>query len=450
MSVLYIILAAIIVLGPLVAIHEFGHFYVARRMGVKVLTYSIGFGPVLWKRTDKQGTQFQIALIPLGGFVRMADEREGEVPEADLAKAFNRQSTWARMAIVAAGPVINLLFAIFLYWILFLQDGEMLKPVVGTVVPNSSAAKAGLLVGDYISAIDNKPITDWEAVNYALIARMGESGSLMMTVKSGQETKQLQLTMSHYLGGEKIDPFKELGFTPWQPKFLPIIGEVLTDGPAATQGLKSGDKVVAVDAKPIATWQEFVDIVRPSTDKTLQVDVQRGSQLVKLSLTPKGEKDTQGQVQGKLGIALAVQKMDIPAEYRQKVSYGPVQAFTKACEKTGKLIQFTIESIVKMLQGLISPQHLSGPITIAKVAGHSAEMGWQSLVAFMALLSVSLGVLNLLPIPVLDGGHLVYLTAETILGRPVPEKVQEWGLRIGFVIMVALMLFAIFNDISRL
>lgn len=452
MSVFYMVLAALIVLGPLIAIHEFGHFWVARRAGVKVLTFSIGFGPALLKWRDRQGTLFQLAAIPLGGFVRMADEREGEVPAADLPHAFNRQSPWVRMAIVAAGPLINLVFAVLLYWIIFLQGTETLRPLIGRVLPQSPAALAGLQPGDELLAIDGQPVHDWEAINYALIDRMGESGVLRLQLRpaAGGAVQERQLSLQQYLGGRDVDPFREIGFTPWQPAFEPVIGEVMPEGAGARQGLKAGDRILAVDGQPVTIWQDFTDVVRAQPEQVLLVLVRRGEQTVELRLIPRGEKDDQGIVRGKLGIMLKEQAVQVPEQYRQIQHYGPLQALGMAVAKTGKLIVFTLESMVKMVQGLISVNNLSGPITIAKVAGQTAAMGWQALLGFMALLSVSLGVLNLLPIPVLDGGHLVLHGIEGLTGRPVPERVQELGLRIGLFLLMSLMLLAIFNDLSRL
>lgn len=456
MSVIYMVLAAIIVLGPLIAIHEFGHFWVARRVGVKVMTFSIGFGPALLKWKDKKGTQYQIAAVPLGGFVRMADEREGEVAAEDLPHAFNRQPVWARMAVVAAGPLINLVFAVFLYWIIFLQGTETLRPIIGRVLPATPAATAGIQSGDEILAIDGQRVTDWEAISYALINRMGESGDMQLQLRHTVDgaARNVTLPLNKFLSGKAVEPFREIGFMPWQPALDPVIGEVIPDGAAAKQGMKAGDRVVAIDGKPIKSWQEFTDVVRARAGLPLQATLQRagqgGSQTVTLTVTPVGEKDDQGVLRGKLGIALQDQKLDYPEAYRQRIQHGPVEAMVLAVTKTGKLIMFTLESMGKMLQGLISMNNLSGPITIAKVAGQSAAMGWESLLGFMALLSVSLGVLNLLPIPVLDGGHLVYYAIEGVIGRPVSERMQLLGLRIGVALLMSLMFLAIFNDLSRL
>lgn len=452
MSVFYMILAAVIVLGPLIAIHEFGHFWVARRVGVKVLTFSIGFGPAFLKWKDRQGTQYQIAAIPLGGFVRMADEREGEVPPEDLPRSFNRQPVWARMAIVAAGPLINLAFAVFLYWIIFLQGTETLRPVIGRVLPDTPAAVAGIEEGDEIVAIDGKPVADWESINYALIDRMGESGELRISLRpaAGGDSRDLSLMLDKFLSGREVDPFREVGFRPYQPALDPVLGEVLKEGAGGRQGLREGDRLLTVEGQPVRSWQDFVEVVRARPEQTLDVQVQRGDRSLDLKLTPVGEKDDQGVVRGKLGIGVREQPFEIPAAYRLSIEHGPVEALGMAFAKTGSLIVFTLESMAKMVQGLISVNNLSGPITIAKVAGQTAAMGWMSLLGFMALLSVSLGVLNLLPIPVLDGGHLVYHAIEGVMGRPLSERVQMVGLRIGIFMLMSLMLLAIFNDLSRL
>ena len=451
MDILQILLAAIIVLGPLIAIHEFGHFWVARRLGVKVLTFSIGFGPALWSRTAKDGTEYRIAAIPLGGYVKMADEREGEVPEADIPRAFNRQSVLARMAIVAAGPLINLAFAVFLFWILFMQGIETLRTVVGSVREQSPAAVAGLKTGDEILKVDGRDTQDWERVTYALVDRMGETGRITLTVmpKGGSTPVELPLQVSHYLKTAGDDPLRALGFTPYQPPLDPVIGDVKRGGPADTQGMKSGDRVLAINGQPIRTWQDFVEVVRSHPEKSFTADIQRAGTKLTLTLTPRAQKDELGTREGKLDIGISAQNLEIPPAYLQKQDYDPASALVQALHKTGNLIDMTLVSLGKMVVGLIGLDNLSGPITIAKVAGHTASIGWEPLIGFMALLSVSLGVLNLLPIPVLDGGHLLFYTIEGLLGRPLPDRIQEWGLKAGIAIMGSLMLLAIFNDLVR-
>ncbi|HEX5276515.1 MAG TPA: RIP metalloprotease RseP [Fluviicoccus sp.] len=452
MDILHILLAAIIVLGPLIAIHEFGHFWVARRLGVKVLTYSIGFGPALWSRIGKDGTEYRIASIPLGGYVKMADEREGEVPEADIPRAFNRQPVLARMAIVAAGPLINLAFAVFLFWILFMQGVETLRTVVGVVQPDSPAAVAGLRSGDQILRVDGRETPDWESVTFALVDRMGESGRISLTVApaSQPESRQeLSLSVDRYLKVAGDDPLRSLGFVPYQPPLEPVIGDVLKGGPADLQGLKAGDRVTAAAGSPVRTWQDFVDVVRSHPESTFTAEVSRQGAAVTLQLTPRAQKDELGVREGKLDIGVSRQDFRIPPEYIRHQDYNPLTALVHAAGKTWTLIDMTLMSLGKMIVGLVGLDNLSGPITIAKVAGHTASMGWEALIGFMALLSVSLGVLNLLPIPVLDGGHLVFYAFEAVLGKPLPERVQEWGVKAGVAIMGSLMLLAIFNDLMR-
>jgi regulator of sigma E protease len=450
MSILYITLAAIVLLGPLIAIHEFGHFWVARRLGVKVLVYSIGFGPTLLKWNGKDGVRYQLAAIPLGGYVKMADEREGDVEPHDLHRAFNRQSPRKRIAIVAAGPLINLAFAIVLFWLLFLPASEQLNTRIGYIKPQSVAAQTGLQQGDKIVAIDGKQTPTWESLNYALIERMGESGVLAVTTEHANQQKTFQLPIQQFLKNNGETPFEQLGFYPYRPNIAPVIGELSPNEAAISQGLKVGDKIVKIDQQPVQQWVDVTDIIRQSPEKVLAVTVLRQDKTVEIQLTPKAKKDAVGHEFGFIGAGAKVQNYKIPTEYTQTIQYSPLVALGKAVEKTWNLSKMTVDAIGKMFTGLIGLDNLSGPITIAKVAGQSADLGWQSFVSFMALMSVSLGVLNLLPIPVLDGGHLVYYFIEAIRGKPVSEQIQMIGLRIGMFMLATLMVFALFNDVMRL
>lgn len=452
MNVLHMVLAAIIVLGPLIAIHEFGHFWVARRCGVKVLTFSIGFGPALFSWRDRMDTEFRIALIPLGGFVRMVDEREGSVAEELLPVAFNRKSVWARMAIVFAGPAINLLFAVFLYWIVFLQGVETLRTEVGRIVPGSPAAVAGLKAGDEIRGIDGRHVETWDQVTHAILKRVGESGVITVTaIPQGQSAeRQYSLPVTRFLGGDGTpDPLKTAGFLPYMPPVEPIIGEILPEGAAARQGLKTGDRLLSANGRVISNWHEWVDLIQDSPEQPLMVRIKRGDQVLDLRLVPEAQRNEAGQRIGRIGAGVKPQELKWPDGMWKESSMTMVSALAAATEKTWDTIAFTVSAIGKMLSGLISVDNLSGPITIAKVAGASASYGWVAMLGFMAMLSVSLGVLNLLPIPVLDGGHLLYYSIEAVTGRPLSEKVQMVGLRIGVAIMGSLMLLALFNDISR-
>lgn len=465
MSILYAVLAAVLLLGPLIAIHEFGHFWVARRFGVKVLVYSIGFGRPLLKWQGKDGTQYQIAAIPLGGYVRMLGETDGEddpIAPEDLPRALNRQSPWVRMAIVAAGPVINLIFAVFLYWLLFLPASEQLNTRIGSVYSGSVAAQVGLDSGDRIVKIDGQDTPTWEAINYALVDRMGESGSVRVTVQkdptapssTAQNSAALteyRLPINNFLRSSQ-DPLSQLGFYPWQPKIPAVIAEMTPNSAAARQGLKVGDRLLKINNQAIDHWLEVTRIVQANPEKLLKITVQRGQQQLTINVMPQGKRDAMGATVGHLGVAVAPapSQLQAPADYRQLLQYNPWTALLKAVEKTWDLSLMTVSAFAKMLTGLIGLDNLSGPITIAKVAGHSADLGWQAFIAFMAMMSVSLGVLNLLPIPVLDGGHLVYYFIEAVRGKPMSAQVQAFGFRIGMALLGTLMFLALFNDFSRL
>lgn len=452
MQFLYVLLAGIVVLGPLIAIHEFGHFWVARRCGVKVLTFSIGFGPALWQRTSRDGTEYRLAAIPLGGFVRMLDEREADVPESLKSQAFNRQSVGKRMAIVAAGPLINLIFAVLLYWLLFLQPGQSLRPIVGKVLPDSPAAMAGLNVGDELLSINTRKVSDWESANYALVEYIGDSTTLTVNVmpQGATQAQQRFITVDRYLVDSTQDPFRALGFVPWMPPMPPVIGAVESDSPADKAGLAINDRIERIDGVAVSDWQQVVEQIQQHPDHAMTWELVRNDTPLVLTVTPDLTHELSGQPVGRLGVGVIDAPIHIPPEYQRDRALAPMAALLQAFDKTGQIIALSLTSLYKMLSGLIGMDSLSGPITIVKVAGHSASIGWESLVGFMALLSVSLGVLNLLPIPVLDGGHLLYYAIEAVFRRPLPEAVQLMGLRVGVALMGSVMLLAILNDIRRL
>lgn len=451
MSALFIIVAAIFLLGPLIAIHEFGHYIVARKLGVKVLVYSIGFGPTLLKWTSKKsGIQYQLSALPFGGYVKMLDEREGNVAEEDLPKAFNRQHPWKRIAIVAAGPLINLAFAVVLFWILFLPSQEQLNTRVGKVLPNTPAATVQLNVGDKITAVDGTPVTTWEKLNFALVDRVGETGSIEVQADRNGQIQTFELPIQNFLKDQSQSALDSLGFMPYRPPIAAIATKLSADGAAIRQGMKEGDKIIAIDGVKMNDWFDVVQTVQAAPEKLLKIDVLRQNQLVHLQIMPQAKRDNMGNVSGVLGVQSIPGKITIPAEYKQTIQYSPTEAFVMAVDKTGQISGMILNSIVKMVRGLIGLDNLSGPITIAKVAGQSAEMGWQTFISFMALMSVSLGILNLLPIPMLDGGHLVYYFIELIRGKPVSEQIQLVGLKIGMVLLGSMMLLALFNDFMRL
>jgi len=451
MNALFMIVAAILLLGPLIAIHEFGHYFVARKLGVKVQVYSIGFGPTLIKwKSKKSGIQYQLSALPFGGYVKMLDEREGNVTEEDMPQAFNRQSPWKRIAIVAAGPLINLVFAIVLFWILFLPSQEQLNTRVGKIFPGTPAAAVQMQTGDKITAIDGTPVSTWEKLNYAIVDRAGETGVIQVQVERQGQLQQFSLPIQNFLKDQSKSPLETLGFIPYRPQIPAVVTKLSENGAAIRQGIKEGDKIVAIDGVKMKDWFDVVEIVQASPEKLLKIDVLRNGEIKQFDVMPQGQRDNMGNVIGMLGVQSTPGKVTIPDEYKQTIQYNPAQALMMAVDKTGQISGMILNSMAKMVRGLIGLDNLSGPITIAKVAGQSAEMGWQTFISFMALMSISLGILNLLPIPMLDGGHLVYYFIEAIRGKPVSEQIQIFGLKIGMVLLGSMMLLALFNDFMRL
>ncbi|WP_223484150.1 sigma E protease regulator RseP [Pseudomonas sp. A-RE-19] len=450
MSALYMIVGTLVALGVLVTFHEFGHFWVARRCGVKVLRFSVGFGLPLLRWHDSKGTEFVIAAIPLGGYVKMLDEREGEVPADQLDQAFNRKSVRQRVAIVAAGPIANFLLAMVFFWALAMLGSEQVRPVIGAVESGSIAAKAGLSPGQEIMAIDGEPTSGWAAVNLQLVRRLGESGPLLLLVREQGSTADSprELMLDKWLkGADEPDPIRSLGIRPWRPALPPVLAEFDPKGPAKAAGLKAGDRLLALDGKALDDWQQVVDIVRMHPDTKIMLRVERdGAQIdVPVTLAARGESKAPS---GYLGAG--VKAVEWPPEMMREVSYGPIAAIGEGARRTWTMSVLTLDSLKKMLFGELSVKNLSGPITIAKVAGASAQSGIADFLNFLAYLSISLGVLNLLPIPVLDGGHLLFYLIEWARGRPLSDRVQGWGIQIGISLVVGVMLLALVNDLGRL
>jgi len=449
MGALYMIIGTLVALGVLVTFHEYGHFWVARRCGVKVLRFSVGFGRPLVRWHDRHGTEFVIAAIPLGGYVKMLDESEGDVPSALLSQTFNRKTVRQRFAIVSAGPLANFLLALVFFWVLAMLGSEQVRPVVGAVEVGSLADRAGLLPGQEIIEINGKPTAGWSEVNLQLIRRLGESGSLEMLVRAnGDQPQQLQLELKDWLkGAEEPDPIGSLGIRPWRPAIAPIVAQLDPDGPAQSAGVRLGDRLVSLDGNPLSEWQEVIDRVRPLGGQTVLLQVERDAQVidVPLTLAERGEGEKR---RGYLGAGVAGGEW--PVEMLRNVSHGPVEAVGEGIRRTWSMSVLTLDSLKKMLFGELSVKNLSGPITIAKVAGASAQSGVGDFLNFLAYLSISLGVLNLLPIPVLDGGHLLFYLVEWVRGRPLSDKVQGWGVQIGISLVVGVMLLALVNDLGRL
>ncbi|GJA55246.1 MULTISPECIES: sigma E protease regulator RseP [Aeromonas] len=448
-GVLWNIGAFIVALGLLVAVHEFGHFWVARRCGVKVERFSIGFGKAIWRRLGKDGTEYVLALIPLGGYVKMLDGRVDELKPGEEAQAFNHKSVWARMAIVAAGPMANFVFALFAFWLMFMIGVPSVKPVVGEVRPASIVAEAGILPGMEIVGVGGEETGDWESVTYALISHLGDD-SVQLKLKAANTSYAVDKTLQ--LAGWKFDPDKEspigsLGIVPLGGKVLPVVEAVVPSSASEKAGLQVGDRIKGVDGEAITEWAQFVERVQQSPAQPLQVTVERGGSEMTLTLTPDGKK-VKGQLVGFVG--LSPQLVPLPDEYRTLLQYGPLQALWHGVQKTWSLITLTFDMIGKLIGGIVSLDNLSGPISIAKGAGSSADYGLVYFLGFLALISVNLGIINLFPLPVLDGGHLVYFLIEAITGKPVSEKIQEVGFRIGAAILMLLMGIALFNDFARL
>ena len=450
MSALYMIVGTLVALGVLVTFHEFGHFWVARRCGVKVLRFSVGFGMPLLRWHDRRGTEFVIAAIPLGGYVKMLDEREGEVPADQLDQSFNRKTVRQRIAIVAAGPIANFLLAMVFFWVLAMMGSQQVRPVIGAVEADSMAAKAGLVAGQEIVSIDGEPTTGWGAVNLQLVRRMGESGTINVVVREQDSTAETPraLALDHWLkGADEPDPIKSLGIRPWRPALPPVLAELDPKGPAQAAGLKTGDRLLALDGQALGDWQQVVDLVRVRPDTKIVLKVERdGAQIdVPVTLSVRGEAKAAG---GYLGAG--VKGVEWPPSMVREVSFGPLAAIGEGAKRTWTMSVLTLESLKKMLFGELSVKNLSGPITIAKVAGASAQSGVADFLNFLAYLSISLGVLNLLPIPVLDGGHLLFYLVEWVRGRPLSDRVQGWGIQIGISLVVGVMLLALVNDLGRL
>ncbi len=452
MSIGYTILSFIVALGLLITFHELGHYLIARLNGVKVLRFSIGFGqPIFRKRLGKDQTEWIIAAIPLGGYVKMLDENEGSVAPHELSRSFNRQPVARRFAIVAAGPIANFLLAIVLYWLLFVLGVSDMKPILGPVEPNTPAAHAQFEAGEMIVRINNEPIESWQDARWALL-RYAIDQSAKVNVETINKNGEIN---SRQMDFSKIDPDKLsenfsgiIGFTSFQPIVAPIIDQVVPDSVGYYAGLSVGDEILAINDVEIYSWAELVQQIRNNPGQLLELDILRNEQIITLSITPEAAQEKGKQI-GKIGIAPRIDRAEFD-KILVKVSYPPIQALLKAFEKTWETTQLTFRMLGKMVTGDVSWKNISGPISIADYAGQSAQMGLVSYLAFLALISISIAVLNLLPIPVLDGGHLMYYLIEIIRGAPLSDKVMLLGQKIGLTLLLTLMIFAIYNDINRL
>lgn len=453
------VVALIVTLGILVTVHEFGHFWVARRCGVKVLRFSIGFGKAVKTWIGKDGVEYVLAPIPLGGYVKMLGQEDtttvvDNVPASQRHLSFAYKPLWQRMVIVAAGPVANFLLAIFVFWILNIAYGiSGVVPVISGVVEDSPAYVAGLQSGDEILAIDGEETIIWQQVTMQLLARLGETGNLEFTIDpaDSSQLRNVSIPVVSWMGEEtEPNPVSSLGIV--QIEIPAIIAGVVPEGRAEAGGLLAGDEIVSVNAKAIRGWTHWVEVIRASPELELDTVVKREGIELAIILQPEASPREDGSVIGSIGAYVQETSWDelVPPSMRREISFNPISAIQPALQETWDKSVFILASVKKMVIGLISVKNINGPITIAQIAGQTASYGLDVYLGFLALLSISLGVLNLLPIPVLDGGHLLYYMIEAVIRRPVPERIQAWGLQLGLLFISGIMVLAVYNDVSRL
>jgi len=444
------VLSLLVALSLLIAVHELGHFLVARWCGVKVLRFSIGFGKPLWQRRyGPDQTEYTIATIPLGGYVKMLDEREGEVADEELHRAFNRQPVIKRSAIVVAGPLFNFIFAIFAYWLMFIIGINGIKPMLGDIEPGTIAYEAGLRSGQEIISVDGEETPTWQAVVESVLPKMLLRDPVKLTVFEGGLTVEKQLVFSSVSPDSKPEElYKQLGLKLYQPSVEPVIDEVVSGSPAEKAGLKKGDKVLLAAGHSVSKWQELVKVISEHPGKEMALVVLRDGKEITLHPVPRAEEGPNGPV-GKIGAGVKIDKA-VFESLRAKLQYGPLEAIEQALARTWDMSSLTLKMIGEMIVGRASVENLSGPIGIAQYAKQSASAGFSQFLKFLGLISVSLGVLNLLPIPVLDGGHLFYYVIEALRGKPVSERFEAVGQRIGLALIFAMMLVAVYNDLTRL
>lgn len=440
----------VVALLLLVLVHEYGHFLVARWCGVKVLRFSFGLGKVLASWRDKRGTEYAWSLVPLGGYIKMLDESEGAVPEEERHLAFNQQPLWARVAIVIAGPLFNFLFAFVALWLVLVLGIKSLAPLVSEVTPGSIAARAGLTPHQEVMALNDNPVSSWRDFQYLLMPFLGSDSTLLMTVKSQENGRQttLKLVLSkEALDANHPDVLANLGIVPFVPTIPLTVGEVLAGSPAQTAGLHPGDKILAINGHVLADWLMLVDVVKQHPNQSVSITMTR--QGVQKKLTVVLASDVQDGVRvGTLGVRS--QRVNWPEHWLRLQRESPIHALRTAFVQTTALTGATFTLIGRLVLGQLPWQSISGPVGIAESAGASARNGLSYYLSFLALISISLGVLNLLPIPMLDGGHLLYFLLEWVWRRPLSDRVKSVGMGCGLVLLLSLMVVAIHNDVGRL
>jgi len=444
-------LALLVTLGLLIAFHEFGHYWTARRLGVKVLRYSIGFGKPLWlRRYGPDQTEYVIAAFPLGGYVKMLDEREGEVPEAERHRAFNNQPVMSRFAIVAAGPLFNFVFAILAFWLMYLMGVPGVKPIIGEVAPGSMAATAGLRAGDEVLMVAGDKTPTWNVARLALLDHTLDEDQVSLEVVDAEGVRRtVILSVADVSSEDKQGNFlQHLGVTPVRPAMPAVLGELEQGGAAQKSGLKTGDKILSADGQAVEDWPALVEFVRARPNRAAQLEIERDGGVQSIVVQIDARESDEGTI-GRIGAAPAP-AAPLPEEFKAEERYGIVEGMGQAMAKTWQLSALTLRMIGKMLVGEVSVDNLSGPITIATYAGYTASVGLGAFLYFLAVVSISLGVLNLLPVPLLDGGHLMYYLIELIKGSPLSDSVQLKLQRVGIAFLVMLMALAFYNDLNRL
>lgn len=451
-GVLWVLVPFLLALGVLIVVHELGHYTAARLCNVKILRFSVGFGRALWSRKfGRDGTEWVLAAFPLGGYVKMLDEREGEVPEPDLARAFNRQSVARRSLIVVAGPLANLLLAVFLYWFLFMGGVEEPRPVLGEPPVGTLAAQANVGAGETVRNVSGTPVATWTELRWELLRHILERQPVVLETMDAQGNIGVYRLATDTLDSAALetDPLQALGLGLQRPELPPVLGSVQPGSPAATAGLQANDRIVAINGQPLASWHELARTIRTAGTRELVLEVLRDGQTLRVPVVPEMVEERAGPPVARIGIGVR----DDP-ELRKSafvtVRHGPWDGMQRALTQTWETSIFSLRMIGRMLVGEISVKNISGPVTIADYAGQSARLGFDHFLRFLALISISLGVLNLLPVPVLDGGHLMYYLAEFIKGGPLSERVMEIGQQIGLTLLALLMALAFYNDINRL
>jgi regulator of sigma E protease len=451
MELLSTLAAFFVALGVLIVFHEFGHYLLARWAGVKVLRFSVGFGSPIWmRRFGADRTEWAIGAFPLGGYVKMLDEREGPVAAEERHRAFNVQPVGRRIAIVAAGPIANFLLAAVLYWLLFVHGVPGMKPLIGDALPGTPASAIELHAGDLISRVGDRPVMTWQDLRWELLEHSVRRAAVVLEVRHADGKISFPKLDLSAIDAEDIDSdlLQAIGLTRYNPPMAPRLGRLVDDGPAWRDGLREGDLVVSVDGRPVSQWDELVTAVRAAPERTLRVMVERGADRLEIAVTPAAEQQGAETV-GRIGAAPHIDQADVE-HLLTEVRYPPLAAGWRALQRMAEVSVFTLKMLGRMIVGDVSLSNLSGPITIADYAGQSAQLGWLAYLNFLALISISLGVLNLLPVPVLDGGHLMYYLVEIIKGSPVSERALEIGQQVGMVLLFSLMAFALYNDINRL